>query len=232
LTARPEVELERLRRLAALVIAFLALVAGGALLAVLLLLEDSRSTDLRELALLSLLGGALGAASRGLIEIIERLNMGWELGDGTQVVRRRLRQERHREERARRAAAREEEALTRARAEAALPVEADEGRPLRADDHDLGPYEDVFGVYILPFLFLLPLVGAVLGVALFAGVTGGFLLASGEQEPTYSQPGLVFLSFLAGFFAETFLRRLASAADALFGVERREPDGREPPQSR
>jgi hypothetical protein len=207
-------------------------VASGAVVAILLLLKDSRTSDVRELALLSLAGGALGAAGRGLIEVIERLNAGWEFADGTQVTRWRLLWDRRREERALQAAGRKEGDPTHGEEVETVAGTPEAGRPRsRPQDDEIDPRDDLFGVYILPFLFLLPLVGAVLGVALFAGVSGGFLLASGDQELTYSQPGFVFLSFLAGFFAETFLRRLARSADALFGVERRESPEREPPRT-
>jgi hypothetical protein len=74
-----------------------------------------------------------------------------------------------------------------------------------------------FSLYDLPLLLLLPLLGAALGLVAFAGLVGGFLVASGSSSPTYSPAGLLFVAALAGMFAPNFIASLARAADAIFG---------------
>jgi hypothetical protein len=74
-----------------------------------------------------------------------------------------------------------------------------------------------FSLYDLPLLILLPLLGAALGLVAFAGLVGGFLVASGSSSPTYSPAGLMFVAALAGMFAPNFIASLARAADAIFG---------------
>ena len=54
------------------------------------------------------------------------------------------------------------------------------------------------------------------GIA-FAGLIGGFLVASGTNAPTsYSPAGLIFVAVLAGLFSPIFVAGLAPAADAIF----------------
>jgi hypothetical protein len=74
-----------------------------------------------------------------------------------------------------------------------------------------------FSLFDLPLLILLPLLGAALGLVAFAGLVGGFLVASGSSSPTYSPAGLLFVAALAGMFAPNFIASLARAADAIFG---------------
>jgi hypothetical protein len=74
-----------------------------------------------------------------------------------------------------------------------------------------------FGLLDLPWMILLPLLGAALGLVAFAGLVGGFLIASGSTSPSYSPAGLLFISALAGMFAPNFIASLARAADAIFG---------------
>ena len=85
-----------------------------------------------------------------------------------------------------------------------------------------------FSLYDLPLLILLPLLGAALGLVAFAGLVGGFLVASGSSSPTYSPAGLLFVAALAGMFAPNFIASLARAADAIFGKTSEPP----PPASR
>lgn len=209
-----EAELQHLRRLVAASVVYVIVIATGAIAGLLVTFDDARSASLRSLALVSLLGGVLGSAGRNLLDILQRLEWGWELADGTQIDRRQMRKDRRREELERRAGRREE---------AEADVEAAYSSP------SMWTPDVYFGVHVVPLYLLYPLIGAVLGFALFAGVTGGLLLASGDSSPTYSSTGLVFLAFLSGFFSETFLRRLAAAADALFGVEsdRRKPGAKD-----
>jgi hypothetical protein len=97
-----------------------------------------------------------------------------------------------------------------------------------------------FSLYDLPLLVLLPLLGAALGLVAFAGLIGGFLVASGSRSPSYSPTGLLFVAALAGMFAPNFIAALSRAADAIFGTPNAPPTvGRparaeqklEPPQS-
>ncbi len=75
-----------------------------------------------------------------------------------------------------------------------------------------------FGIQDIPWLVLHPLLGAALGLIAFAGLVGGFLVASGQNAPTsYSPAGLIFVAVLAGMFSPNFVASLARAADAIFG---------------
>jgi hypothetical protein len=245
-----DAEVRHLRRIALAILLFLAAFGVASVIVVVLLLDSSRTSDLRRLAVISLFSGIAGAVARGVLETIERLGLGWELRDGTQIVRRELRKQRYREEIERRAAGvTQTTEVTPPSKGRRVGSERDDDESARQQRADQAHYERMgdpeyqrrqleqdevrelamqaqfgidiyFGAHVLPFLIALPFVGAVLGLALFAGVTGGLLLASAEQTPTYSPSGLVFLAFLAGFFAETFLVRLRNAADALFGTER------------
>ena len=231
-SARRCVELKRLHLFAALSVGFVIVVAGGAIAGVLVLFDTSTNSSLRELALISILGGVIGGVGRNLVELLEKLSLGWQFADGSVL---------NRDEEVKRRRNAEllyyDQQLLEATPE--LPADAskntDEARQhkerrrslqerfeahqeqARPSEH--GPLRGYFDVHYLPFSLLSPLMGAILGFALFAGVTGGLLLASGGGHPSYSSTGLLFLAFLAGFFSETFLVRLASAADALFGVQ-------------
>ena len=75
-----------------------------------------------------------------------------------------------------------------------------------------------FGIQDIPWLILHPLLGAALGLIAFAGLIGGFLVASGTKAPSsYSPAGLLFIAVLAGLFSPNFIAGLARAADAIFG---------------
>jgi hypothetical protein len=74
-----------------------------------------------------------------------------------------------------------------------------------------------FGVQDVPLLVMLPLLGAALGLIAFAGLVGGFIVASGTKSATYSPAGLLFIAVLAGMFSPNFIASLARAADAIFG---------------
>jgi hypothetical protein len=83
--------IELLRQLRLAIIAsclYFVLVGAGSLVAILLLLDNTRSDDLGRVAALSLVGGALGATVRALYEVMDKLEFGrWELADGTLVAR-------------------------------------------------------------------------------------------------------------------------------------------------
>jgi hypothetical protein len=71
--------------------AYLVLVGTGSIVAVLVLIGPTKSSDLARVAALALCGGTLGATVRALYEIMGTIEAGvWELSDGT-IVQRRLR---------------------------------------------------------------------------------------------------------------------------------------------
>jgi hypothetical protein len=232
-TASARDEVDRLRLAASLSIVYLIVVAAGAAVGSLLLLDRPRSDDLQAVATLALAGGALGAAVRGIYETIESAMMGWELADGTLIARKLLREERAREK----WEAEHGETLARLQAEALAADSARDDSDRRAglsrepkarlqelererDDfvREAAWASDYFGLNTLADVIVRPIVGAALGLAAFAGVAGGFLVATGAQEADYSPTGLLFIAFLAGLFAESFIKALSRAADALFAT--------------
>jgi hypothetical protein len=230
-TATARDEADRLKLAAGGSIVYLILVAVGAAAGSLLLLDRPRSDDLQAVATLALAGGALGAAVRGIYETIESVIMGWELADGTLIARARLREERAWAK----WMAQHGETLEQARADAiaAAPDERDKvawrSRGPEARLEELEKERDTsvdaaarstqfFGLHTIADVIVRPIVGAALGLAAFAGVAGGFLVATGAEAVDYSPAGLLFIAFLAGLFAESFIRALSRAANALFGV--------------
>jgi hypothetical protein len=231
---------------------YFVLVAAGAIVTALLLLEPTRSSDLSGVAALSLAGGALGASVRSLYEVMMKLEAGsWELADGTIVERSLRRRLRAREcyllehasgspgraeadelgeplepEPEPRAGSRSEEdairRLIREEDRRALGLTRAEYAVLEAREQTASR-TDAFGLLDLPLLILLPLLGAALGLVAFAGLVGGFLIASGSDNPSYSPAGLIFVAALAGMFAPNFIASLARAADAIFGKTQQPP---------
>ena len=62
-----------------------------------------------------------------------------------------------------------------------------------------------------------------MGLLIYAGLTGGYLLAVDDANPkdvNFNRQGLLFFSFLAGLFAKTFIERLRAMFDTFFGKER------------
>jgi hypothetical protein len=252
------------RQLASAILAasvYFVLIGAGSIVAALLLLDHTRSSDLTRVAALSLAGGALGATVRSLYEVIESLERGlWELADGT-IVERSLR---------RRDRVRETFVTDRRRGRSNAGVQADqqtpgeEGEPAPVPPHESEHADEraqeedeatearllgltsaeyallrkvekgavearAFGLLDLPWLILLPFLGAALGLVSFAALVGGFLVASGSSSTSYSPAGLLFVSALAGMFAPNFVASLARAADAIFGKMGQPP---EPPEAR
>jgi hypothetical protein len=204
------------RKLVALSIVLCVIIAA-AVVGAIFMVDEPRTDDMRKLALLAALGGLAGGATRSLLAIAEGVGFGYELSDGTHVLRgmaanlyaRDVRQW-------------EEDLERHERREAKHADPEPYGRP-RPDPNDAIPTG--FSVSDIPGIVVSPLVGAVLGVIVFAGVVGGFLVAS-TSEGTYSAPALLFLAFLGGIFSSKFFQRLAAAADALLGVQdtSRSPD--------
>lgn len=71
---------------------------------------------------------------------------------------------------------------------------------------------------MVPFFLVRPFLGSAMGLVVYAGITGGYLIA--VQNPGragFSREGLLFLAILVGLFAKTFIEKLRVMFDALFG---------------
>lgn len=71
--------------------------------------------------------------------------------------------------------------------------------------------------------FLRPFLGAVMGVLVYSGITGGYLITIQIENLTATQfrpEGLLFVSLLGGVFAKTFIEKLRDMFDALFGKQK------------
>jgi len=157
-----QAELARLRRLVELSVAYVIVIATGAIVGILVLFDEARTASLRNLALISLLGGVLGSAGRNLLDIIERLEWGWEFTDGTQIDRNQVRADRRREELERRAA--EERRSRRSRsAEDKRNEEWEADFERRVTRPSILTPDRYFGVHVIPLYLLYPPIGAVLG---------------------------------------------------------------------
>jgi hypothetical protein len=157
------------RRRAWEVLAVLTVTAGGCLGGIVVLMPHAfSSTDAQRLAVLSLLGGTLGAAISGLVQTCDRYATGFELLDGTSWP----------------------------------PNE----KPMQR-----------FSERCVPFLVLRPVLGAVMGLIVYAGFVGGFLISTTSAPPNFSPQGMVFLAVLSGLFAKTFLARVRVVFKAMLG---------------
>jgi nitrate/nitrite transporter NarK len=186
----PTAALRVLRRRATLLAGFLAVLLVVALTVVLLLLDQARTTDLQRMGLLSILAGLAGGATGALVELIQVFPSARIMSTPSEQP-----------------------------AEDHAPSTPSTSTPEeQATMEDLSSPGWSFNV-MLPELIIYPLIGAACGFVVFAGVVGGFLLASGTQTETYSAPGLLFLAFIAGIFSSHFLRRLKVSAEALFGED-------------
>jgi hypothetical protein len=213
----PTAEAATLRKRLRLLAAGFTVVIAAAVAAMVVLGDTARTDDLRRLAALAVLAGLAGGATVSLLTLTS-LGDGIELSDGTSLLRGR----------AAASYARELRAWEQHRSDA----EARGYAPLPRPEPSGG-----FSVSEIPEVLVSPLLGAVLGFVAFAGIVGGFLVASTSPGTTYSPAAVTFISFLSGMFAQKFLRRLSGAADALFGTlpERRGPDRHaqnEPPHGR
>lgn len=73
---------------------------------------------------------------------------------------------------------------------------------------------------LVPYLALRPVLGAVMGLIVYAGFVGGFLIATTTNAPTHFSPqGIVFASVLSGLFAKTFLARMRMVFKSLLGED-------------
>lgn len=77
---------------------------------------------------------------------------------------------------------------------------------------------DKFVARMVPFFVVRPFLGSAMGLVVYAGITGGYLIAAqNPDKATFSREGLLFLAFLGGLFAKTFMEKLRAMFDALFG---------------
>jgi len=79
------------------------------------------------------------------------------------------------------------------------------------DDH-----RDMFGLRLLSSFLMRPLLGAVMGFFVYAGISGGYLLGADALVPLKSY-ALAFLAALAGITAKTFLDRLREMFKVMLG---------------
>src|SRR5438270_10145888 len=210
-------EIALLWKVGVAVIAYLCLLCAGAAVAAVLLVGHSRTNDLQRVGALALLGGALGALVSGVFVTAGRLQRGFELRDGRIVEWGKIRRARAEEAWRREHGAEPARHSSRRAAESAVDprVSAWEERDRQREqereherrllDAEFASYR-LFGMRILPELLIVPVIGATLGLSAFAGVVGGFLVASGSDKPTYSPTGLLFVAFLAGLFADKFIQ--------------------------
>src|SRR3954469_24244096 len=74
-----------------------------------------------------------------------------------------------------------------------------------------------FSERCVPFLVMRPLLGAVMGLIVYAGFVGGFLISTTNSPASFSPQGIVFISVLSGLFAKTFLARVRVVFKAMLG---------------
>ena len=75
---------------------------------------------------------------------------------------------------------------------------------------------DKFVERMAPWFLIRPFLGAAMGLLVYVGVVGGYLIAvDTDDEVRFNPHSLAFLSFLGGLFAKTLLEKLRKAVDAL-----------------
>jgi hypothetical protein len=74
-----------------------------------------------------------------------------------------------------------------------------------------------FSERCVPFLVMRPILGAVMGLIVYAGFIGGFLISTTKAPETFSPQGLVFIAVLSGLFAKTFLARIRVVFKTMLG---------------
>ena len=75
---------------------------------------------------------------------------------------------------------------------------------------------DRFGARLVPLFLMRPLMGSLMGLVVYAGLSGGYLIAT-SGNTKLSPAGVVFFAALAGLFAKTALERLKIVFGALLG---------------
>jgi len=81
--------------------------------------------------------------------------------------------------------------------------------------------EDKFVAKMVPGFLVRPFLGSAMGFLVYLAVTGGFWIAISPASSSieFNPFGLGFLSFLAGLFAKTFLKKLKWVFDHIFGSD-------------
>ncbi len=78
--------------------------------------------------------------------------------------------------------------------------------------------KDKFVARMAPFFVVRPFLGSAVGFLAYVGIVGGYLIATkNSKKEDFSQEALLFLTFLAGLFAKTFIEKLRAMFDTLFG---------------
>lgn len=83
--------------------------------------------------------------------------------------------------------------------------------------------KDKFLARMSPQFILRPLLGAVMGLLVYGGIIGGYLITVQVENlsiTSFRPEGLLFVSLLAGLFAKTFIEKLRDMFDALFGKQK------------
>ena len=87
------------------------------------------------------------------------------------------------------------------------------------EKHPAPEPKDKFVGRMVPFFMIRPFLGAAMGLLIYAGITGGYLIAiENAGNATFSRPGLLFFSFLAGLFAKTFIEKLRAMFATMFSA--------------
>ncbi len=79
--------------------------------------------------------------------------------------------------------------------------------------------KDKFAARLIPLFAMRPVMGAMMGLLVYVGLVGGFLIATTDGSQSFSAQGIVFLSGLGGLFAKTFVERLKVVFKTLLGAE-------------
>jgi len=77
--------------------------------------------------------------------------------------------------------------------------------------------KDKFVARMVPFFIIRPFIGSAMGLLIYTGLIGGYLIAiESAGSATFSRNGLLFLAFLGGLFAKTFIEKLRAMFNTLF----------------
>lgn len=95
-------------------------------------------------------------------------------------------------------------------------MELEDGRKVPEDANK----PDMFGQRMVPWFVIRPFLGAVMGLAVYLGLSSGLFMFYSVGDTTNLEPSilrLTFLSLLAGLFAKSFLESLKRAFAAFVG---------------
>jgi hypothetical protein len=209
-------DMKRLQLFAWSLLGWLLLVALGAVAVMVALIDEPRTDDLQQLGVVAAAAGLAGGSLGAVYELQARVAAGFRLGSGGFVLLDPL--DRRQYEQSRRRFEHEWDAYDRAlseyQANSAAGTAATRSPPLEPFEPPEPTY--LFSSATITEVLVYQLTGAVLGVVVFAGVLGGFLVAT-ASDATFNPAALAFMAFLGGLFAYKLLGRLSAAADVLFG---------------